>query len=275
MLPLPSGSSVAALFVRIRVAWASRSGASWPAIKDLLAAVTPLVDAAVSSGSELALTAPQALAFNLFGQGTAFFQSAKSLVEAGQPVESLPTLRGLVTIAARFEQVVAADGPALGVVVSLVVDSLNREITESLDPSRMDTERIERASTQRDQLLSAAETTGLAVPADLPTPETSEIWRSLTAEMRLASRVVDTSYVITGLHIVPGDDPDRAMFNTKLLAGPFTDMVGSACVIAQLELLRHAALILGWTLDVGELDDLLAKARALNESSASSKDASH
>lgn len=86
--------------------------------------------------------------------------------------------------------------------------------------------------------------------------------------MRLASRVVDTSYVITGLHIVPGDDRDRAMFNTKLLPGPFTDMVGSASVIAQLDLLRHAAWNFGWTLDVGALDDLLARARALNESSA-------
>jgi hypothetical protein len=56
-------------------------------------------------------------AFNMFGQAVASFQSIRVLVGAGQPVEALPALRGLVILAARFEQMTDPAGPGLGVAV--------------------------------------------------------------------------------------------------------------------------------------------------------------
>ena len=45
-------------------------------------------------------------------------------------------------------------------------------------------------------------------------------------------------------------------------------MVASACVIAQLELLKRAAELFGWTLDAPKIEGLLTAARDLNEASA-------
>jgi hypothetical protein len=53
---------------------------------------------------------PRVLAFNLCGQGTAFFQSAATLIQSYQPVEALLPLRGLVTLAAHFEQMAKPGG---------------------------------------------------------------------------------------------------------------------------------------------------------------------
>ena len=47
-----------------------------------------------------------------------------------------------------------------------------------------------------------------------------------------------------------------------------TDLIASACVIAQLELVKHAAPMFGWTLDTETIDALLTEARELNEVSA-------
>jgi hypothetical protein len=45
-------------------------------------------------------------------------------------------------------------------------------------------------------------------------------------------------------------------------------MVSTAAVIAMLELLKQAASILGWTLQVSEVDELLNGARVVNEAAA-------
>lgn len=45
-------------------------------------------------------------------------------------------------------------------------------------------------------------------------------------------------------------------------------MVASACVIAQLDLLKRAATLFGWTIDEKKVDDLLEEARKLNQASA-------
>jgi hypothetical protein len=60
----------------------------------------------------------------LFGQATAFFQSIQVLIAARQPVEALPALRGLVMLAARFEQMTEPPGPGLGLPVRCVLDAL-------------------------------------------------------------------------------------------------------------------------------------------------------
>ncbi len=64
----------------------------------LLASVMPLVEAAARSGQETGQEFPRMLVFNLFGQGTAFFQGAQMLIEGHQPVEALLPLRGLAVI---------------------------------------------------------------------------------------------------------------------------------------------------------------------------------
>ena len=125
---------------------------------DLLARVMPLVDAAAASGTGIAQAFPRPLAFNLFGQGVACFQSAQLLITDSRPVEALPSLYGLVTIAARFEQM-TSDPRALGLVVRLALDAL----TEELQGSNAD--RI-RATT--DELLRSAAQAGLPVPGTAP-----------------------------------------------------------------------------------------------------------
>jgi hypothetical protein len=83
----------------------------------LLGSVMPLVDAAAASGADKGHTMASMFAFNMFGQAVASFQSIRVLVGAGQPVEALPALRGLVILAARFEQMTDPGGPGLGVAV--------------------------------------------------------------------------------------------------------------------------------------------------------------
>jgi hypothetical protein len=53
---------------------------------------------------------------------------------------------------------------------------------------------------------------------------------------------------------------DRAQFRIRVEPGALTDLVASACVIAQLHLLRHAAPVFGWTISPERINVLLAKA---------------
>ena len=86
--------------------------------------------------------------------------------------------------------------------------------------------------------------------------------------MLLAQRAINGSYLIAGLHVKPGHSANSADFHTRLESGPLTDLIGSACVIAQLDLLQHAAPVFGWTIETSTLESLLAEARQLNEASA-------
>jgi hypothetical protein len=225
---------------------------------DLLARVMPLVDAAAVSCTGIAQTFPRPLAFNLFGQGVACFQSAQLLITDSRPVEALPSLRGLVTIAARFEQM-TSESQALGLAVRLAVDALTEELPGS---------NADRIGTITDELLSSASAAGLPVPGAVPPAESTAIWRSLSSEMLLAERAINGSYLIAGLHVKPGRSDNSADFHTRVESGPLTDLIASACVIAQLELLRHAAPVFGWTAETSTLESLLDEARQLNGASA-------
>jgi hypothetical protein len=86
--------------------------------------------------------------------------------------------------------------------------------------------------------------------------------------MLLAQRAVKGSYLTAGLHVKPGNSGDSADFHTRLESGPLTDLIKSACAIAQLDLLQHAAPVFGWTVDTSTLENLLTEARQLNEASA-------
>ena len=222
----------------------------------MLGAVMPLVDAATASGTDTAQTRLHMFAFNLFGQGVAFFQSAQTLLNSSQPVEALLALRGLTMIAARFEQVMDDGGFGLGIVVRLVINTLD-EVAANNDV----------AATRRDELLLEAEQAGLVIPDELAGAETSAVYVSLAAEMALAQSVIDVTYGTIGLHVKLADDQHFG-FNTHLEPGHFSEMVASACVIAQLELLKMAAKLFGWTIDESQLDALLRDARELNETSA-------
>ena len=45
-------------------------------------------------------------------------------------------------------------------------------------------------------------------------------------------------------------------------------MIASACVIATLNMLKHAATIFDWSLDIATTDELIAKATEINEAAA-------
>ena len=89
----------------------------------MLMAVGPMVDAAIASGSETGQSFPHMLAFNLFGQGVAFFQSAYMLINDRRPVEALAALRSLAIIASRFEQISDENGFGIGVVLRMALNS--------------------------------------------------------------------------------------------------------------------------------------------------------
>ena len=230
--------------------------------RDLLADVMPLVDAATASGTEIPQGFPRPLAFSLFGQGVAYFQSAQTLITGRQPVEALPLLRGLVIVTARFEQMTQDGGATLGLVVRLSLDALDDQRPGNITGP---------ADAARDGLLQGAASAGLPIPDDLPPVESTTIWRGLTLEMQLARRAVDASIGIAGLHLQPGGEANRADYQIRLEPGPLTDLIASACVIAQLELLKHAAPVFCWTIDTDRIDALLAEAGELNDASARSE----
>ena len=222
--------------------------------RDLTADVMPLIDAAAASGAGIAQEFPLAIAFNLFGQGVAFFQGTQALIAAGQPAEALLLLRELVIVAARFEQL--ADAETLGLVIRLALDILPDDLPAG--------------AAARDDLLRKAASAGLRIPASLPSAEDTAIWRALAAEMQMAQSITTSGLVAAGLH-VSYDGTDQADFRTRLQPGPLTYLVMSACVIAQLNLLKHAAPVFGWTVNHERMDVLLAEAADINEESAASE----
>jgi hypothetical protein len=224
----------------------------------MLMDVMPIVDAATASGADTSRTFPHVLAFNVFGQGVAFFQSARILINERQPVEALPALRGLTIIAARFEQITGDSGLGIGVVLRMALDALD-EIRAEADQ--------ELIANRREELLQVAASAGIAIPDDLAGPETSTIYSSLATEMRFAQSTIDGTYVAIGLH-VEQTDAEHVGFHTQLEPGPFAEMVASACVMAQLELLKRGAELFGWTIHEERVDNLLDEARDLNDASA-------
>ena len=74
-------------------------------------------------------------------------------------------------------------------------------------------------------------------------------------------------YAATWPHLKHHDD-DHAAFYTQVDPGPFTEMIASACVIAQLELLKSAAKYSAGPLDEQKANELMTEARELNEASA-------
>ena len=140
---------------------------------------------------------------------------------------------------------------------------------DALDEIGVDPERI---AERREELLNSAASVGMTIPDELPGPQTSAIYASLNAEMKLAQSIVNGTYGAVGLH-VKRPDADHVGFHTRLEPGPLTEMIASACVIAQLELLKRGAKLFGWTIDEESVDDLLERARELNEASANPESA--
>jgi hypothetical protein len=225
---------------------------------ELMNAVMPLVDGAVATGAEMAYDGARVMAFNLFGQGVAFFQSAQTLIVGSQPAEALSSLRGLTLIAARFEQMGDPEGAGLGIVLRMALNSTS-EIGADADSSQQAQRVIQQVG---DQL-------GIAIPNTLPDPESTAIYRSLNEEMRLARSTSEGSYVIVGLHVQAGTK--QPGFHTKRQPDSFTDMITTACVMAQLDLLKRAASLFEWSLDVTRVDELIAKATAMNNAAAQSE----
>jgi len=222
---------------------------------ELMSAVMPLVDAAAATGAERPYDGARVMAFNLFGQGVAFFQSAQILIAGSQPAEALSSLRGLTLIAARFEQMGDPEGAGLGIVLRMALDSAG-EIGADAEHS----EQAQRAVHQ------IADQVGIIIPDALPDPENTAIYRSLSTEMHLAKSTSEGNYGTVGLHIQV--DTEQPGFHTKRQPDSFTDMITTACVMAQLGLLKRAASLFNWSIDVARVDELIAKATAINDAAA-------
>lgn len=225
----------------------------------LLDQVVPLVDEATSSTAERAWTQASRFAFNCFGQGVACSQAAAALIRAGQPIEALPLLTGLLVTAARFEQMTEPSGPGLGVIVRVVLDSLN-EVGADEDVTASAEARV------KERLA------GLAVPDTLAGPETTSLYQGLGAEVALAESVIRGTYTAVNMHVQRDATTATSTFHVAIPAGPLTDMVASAAVIAMLELLQHAASLLDMTYDQERTEAILGEARAINETSAARAD---
>ena len=229
-----------------------------PRSASMLAAVIPLVNTATASIAATRQALPRMLALNLFAQGCAFFESAQLLINERRPVEALPALRSLVIIASRFEQMADEDGPGIGIILRMALD-MPAEIGAT----------AEAGAKYREQVLDAAAAAGITIPDELPAPDASVIHISLTHEMRLAKGVINGTFAAIWPHL-RREDADHAGFNTQVEPGPFTEMIASACVIAQLELLRNGSSLYGWAIDQQKIGMLLDQARELNEESARS-----
>jgi hypothetical protein len=97
------------------------------------------------------------------------------------------------------------------------------------------------------------------IPETLPPREGTAIWHTLAAEMRLAQAMAESSLAGAGLHVSFASE-DRADFRTRLQPGPISELMTSASVIAQLQLLKHAAPFFGWSVDYDKVDVLLDEA---------------
>ena len=190
----------------------------------------------------------------------AFFQSVQTLIAGSQPAEALASLRGLTLIAARFEQMSDPEGAGLGIVLRMALNSAD-EIGADPDISQQAQRVIQQVG---DQL-------GIAIPDTLPDPESTAIYRSLNDEMRLARSASEGRYAIVGLHIQAG--AEQPGFHTKRRPDSFTDMITTACVMAQLDLLKRAASLFDWSLDMTRVDELIAKATAMNNAAAQAEPA--
>jgi hypothetical protein len=107
----------------------------------------------------------------------------------------------------------------------------------------------------------------VTVPDRLAPPETTSIYRSLEAEMTMATRVVNGSYGTIHLHTAQADQ-EHASFQVALEHGPLADLVGSAAVIAMLSSLSDASQLLGWTADTDAITAAIGEARTLNNAAA-------
>ena len=106
----------------------------------------------------------------------------------------------------------------------------------------------------------------ITIPDALPVAEATAVYRSIADEMRLAERASDGGYSIADLHVqVDGEQPG---FHTKRQPDAFTEMIASACVMATLNMLKHAATVFDWSLDIATTDELITKATEINEAAA-------
>ena len=114
---------------------------------------------------------------------------------------------------------------------------------------------------------TAAEAAGVTIPDQLAPTENTSIYRSLQAEMTMATRVVNGSYGAIHLHTAQADQ-EHASFQVALEHGPLADLVASGAVIAMLNTLSDAAQLFGWTADTEAITSTMGEARALNDAAA-------
>lgn len=153
-------------------------------------------------------------------------------------------LRSLAIVVARFEQMLEPPDGAPGIVSRMVLDALGEV---GADPALV--------ADRRSELEEATTALGITIPDELPEYEASSIFATLKFEMDLAKTTVSGSYAPVGFHVVR-EGGERDGYHTQLEAGPLTEMIASACVIAELNLLRCAAQLFEWDLEEN-LDEIV------------------
>jgi hypothetical protein len=147
------------------------------------------------------------------------------------------------------------DGPGLGIAIRIALDSIREN-----GPDRQQIDQT------RSLIRQAADQGGIIIPAVLPEPEETAVYRGIAGEMRLAEQASDGGYNIAGLHIQV--DGEQLSFQTKRQPDAFTKKIATACVIATLNMLKYAASIFGWSLDVATAGELITEATEINEAAA-------
>lgn len=79
--------------------------------------------------------------------------------------------------------------------------------------------------------------------------------------------VIEVRYGIVGKHLKKIDD-EHLEFHTRLEPDSYADLIASACVIAQLDLLRGSAILFELDIDTALVTELAARAFKLNAASA-------
>ncbi len=223
---------------------------------DLFRAMAPLIEAATAGGDGTEMHLPRTLAFFLFGQAAALSESVQVLIENRLPIEALPALRALVIIASRFEQIDDTGGHGIGIVIRMALDAL--------DDLGFNSELVDQ---RRGEILAAAALIGATIPDALEDPTLSAIYSELKWEMQLATGTSDGAFSTAGLHVVE-HSPGHFGFHTRLDPGPLTEMIASACVIAQLRILKRASRLFDLEIDDGLIEHVIDQAMVLNAGAA-------
>jgi hypothetical protein len=166
-------------------------------------------------------------------------------------------------------------------VANVRVGTIEAHLAFDSDPGKTDRELVEvflpderggiaEGRIIRRHLLEVACPASMSMPADGP-----RVSRALRQyELALREWYVGGEWLaLSHLWIQVGTE--QPGFHTKRQPDSFTDMIASACVMAQLDLLKRGAILFDWGLNDTRIDELIAKATAIKQRRCPGGDATH